>query len=77
MRFRQGATSVLKNYVQNGYVINSEKITNQRFKELENEVVNLKSKVENSSNKLEDKTLKPKQGYSKRAGINFADGSTY
>ena len=27
-------------------------------------------------NALEDKTLKPKQGYSKRAGINFA-GSTY
>ena len=61
-KFRQWATSVLKNYIQNGYVINGEKITNQRFKELENDVTILKSKVENISNSLEDKTLKPKQG---------------
>ncbi len=61
-KFRQWATSILKNYIQNGYIINSDKITNQRFKELENEVINLKSKVENISNSLEDKTLKPKQG---------------
>ena len=46
VRFRQWATSVLKSYMQNGYVINSDKITNQRFKELENEVINLKLKVE-------------------------------
>ena len=62
VKFRQWATSVLKNYIQNGYVINGDKITNQRFKELENDVLNLKSKVENISNSLEDKTLKPKQG---------------
>lgn len=61
VRFRQWATSILKNYIQNGYVINGEKITNQRFKELENEVTLLKSKVENISNSLEDKILKPKQ----------------
>lgn len=61
VKFRQWATSILKNYIQNGYVINGEKITNQRFKELENEVLLLKSKVENISNSLEDKTLKPKQ----------------
>ena len=62
-KFRQWATSVLKNYIQNGYVINGEKITNQRFKELENDVINLKSKVENISNALEDKTLNTtKQG---------------
>ena len=30
-KFRQWATSVLKNYIQNGYVINGDKITNQRF----------------------------------------------
>lgn len=29
--FRQWATSVLKNYISNGYAINSEKITNERF----------------------------------------------
>ncbi|MDD3054660.1 MAG: hypothetical protein PHE16_02155 [Aliarcobacter sp.] len=28
-------------------------------------------------NALEDKTLKPKQGYFKKAGINFVEGSTY
>ena len=61
-KFRQWATSILKNYIQNGYVINADKITNQRFKELENDVTLLKSKVENISNSLEDKTLKPKQG---------------
>ena len=62
VRFRQWATSVLKSYIQNGYAINSEKITNQRFKELENEVMLLKSKVENISNRLESTTLKEKQG---------------
>jgi hypothetical protein len=62
VRFRQWATSILKNYIQNGYVINADKITNQRFKEFENDVTLLKSKVENISNSLEDKTLKPKQG---------------
>lgn len=62
VRFRQWATNILKNYIQNNYVINGEKITNQRFKELENEVARLKSEVENISNSLDDKTLKPKQG---------------
>ncbi len=61
VRFRQWATSVLKNYIQHAYVLNGEKITNQRFKELEHDVIILKSKVENISNLLEDKTLKPKQ----------------
>lgn len=60
--FRQWATKVLKNYITDGYVINSEKITNQRFKELENEVVLLKSKVSAISNSLESTTLKQKQG---------------
>jgi hypothetical protein len=62
VKFRQWATSILKNYIQNGYVINADKITNKRFKELENDVTLLKSKVENISNSLVDKTLKPKQG---------------
>lgn len=62
VRFRQWATSVLKSYIQNGYAINSEKITNQRFKELENELMLLKSKVESISSGLESTTLKEKQG---------------
>ena len=35
VRFRQWATSVLKSYIQNGYAINSEKITHERFTTLE------------------------------------------
>ncbi|MDY0195681.1 MAG: RhuM family protein [Sulfurovaceae bacterium] len=62
IKFRQWATSVLKSYMLNGYAINSDKITHQRFKELENDVISLKLKVEDISNKLEDKTIKPKQG---------------
>ena len=60
--FRQWATSILKNYIQDGYVINGEEITNERFLSLENEVINLKSKVENISNSLENNSLNPKQG---------------
>ena len=61
-KFRQWATSVLKNYIQNGYAINGERITNDRFISLENEVILLKSKVENISNLFENNSLKPKQG---------------
>jgi hypothetical protein len=39
VKFRQCATSILKNYIENGYAINGEKITNQRFKELEKELI--------------------------------------
>ncbi|MGB5792199.1 RhuM family protein [Poseidonibacter sp.] len=30
-KFRQWATKVLKSYIQNSYVINADKITNERF----------------------------------------------
>ena len=69
-KFRQWATSVLKSYITDGYVINSEKITHQRFKELENDVVLLKSKVENIVNSLEDNSFKPSKGI-------YFDGQTY
>ncbi len=69
-KFRQWATSVLKSYMTDGYVINGEKLTNQRFKELENDVTALKTKVENISNALEDKSIKPKQGV-------FFDGEVF
>jgi polyhydroxyalkanoate synthesis regulator phasin len=61
-KFRQWATNVLKSYIHNGYVINSEKITHERFKELENDVSLLKSQVANISNGLESTTLKQNQG---------------
>ena len=44
-------------------MINGEKITNERFLSLENEVINLKSKVENISNSLEDKTQNQNKEY--------------
>ncbi len=40
-KFRQWATSILKQYITNGYIINSEKITHDRFISLENKVEQL------------------------------------
>ncbi|RBQ26763.1 RhuM family protein [Arcobacter sp. CECT 9188] len=62
-KFRQWATSILKNYIQNGYAINTHKITEQRLLSLENDVNILKSKIK--ENKLE-----------KDSGI-FFDGQIY
>ena len=45
IKFRQWATSILKNYIQNSYVINGEKITNERFISLKNNVNILKSQI--------------------------------
>ncbi|RXJ81926.1 RhuM family protein [Arcobacter sp. F2176] len=69
-KFRQWATSILKNYIQNGYVINSDKITNERFVLLEKDVNILKNKVDVISSRLEDNSLKIKQGI-------FFDGQVY
>ena len=60
-QFRQWATSILKNYIINGYTINSNKITNDRFKELENDVTKLKNQVQNISNGLENDILTKKE----------------
>ncbi len=49
VRFRQWATSVLKNYIQNGYAINNHKITEQRLFALENYMQFIKSKIKNNS----------------------------
>ena len=49
IRFRQWATSVLKNYIQNGYAINNHKITEQRLFALENDMQFIKSKIKNNS----------------------------
>jgi len=58
IEFRKWATQVLKKYISNGYVINSDKITHERFKELENSV----SILQNQMKLLENKTIKPSQG---------------
>jgi len=69
-KFRQWATSVLKSYIQNGYVINSEKITNDRFVSLENEVSVLKSQMIEMKALIKDDSIKPSKGI-------FFDGQTY
>ena len=57
-KFRKWATSVLKQYVTDGYVVNSDKITNDRFVSLEQKVQVLSEKL----NILESKELKPSKG---------------
>jgi len=57
-KFRQWATKVLKNYITDGYSINSEKITHQRFKKLESDVNILKQKVNKIDNLIvSDKSI--------------------
>jgi len=61
-KFRQWATSVLKEYIVNGYAINSEKITHQRFKELESDVDTLKNKVSKIDTLVEQNSFHISQG---------------
>jgi hypothetical protein len=68
--FRQWATSILKSYITNGYAINSDKITNERFVSLENDVAQLKERVGSISTLLEDTSLSPAQGI-------FYDGQVF
>lgn len=46
-KFRQWATSVLKEYIANGYAVNREKITQQRLLNLESDVDFIKSQIKN------------------------------
>ncbi|WP_418180652.1 RhuM family protein [Aliarcobacter lanthieri] len=62
IKFRQWATSILKNYIQNGYVINAEKITTERFIGLENDVNSLKSQMSEIKSKIKDNKLETNQG---------------
>ena len=61
-QFRIWATKILKQYINQGFVINTEKITHQRFKELEADVSMLKNKVDDISKTIKDKNLPPNQG---------------
>ena len=51
--FRQWATNILKQYITDGYTINTHKITEQRLLSLENDMQEVKSKIKN--NELEIK----------------------
>ncbi len=63
VRFRQWATSILKQYIENGYAINTHKITEQRLLSLENDMATIKSYIKHN-------TLEVKQGI-------FFDGEIY
>jgi len=52
--FRQWATTVLKNYIQDGYTINAHKINEQRLLSLENDITNIKSHINNNSLKIKE-----------------------
>jgi hypothetical protein len=54
-KFRQWSTKVLKEYITNGYAINTHKITEQRLSNLESDMQEVKSHIKNS-------TLELKQG---------------
>ena len=69
-KFRQWATSILKNYITNGYVINGEKITKERFVALENDVNILKSQMNTVQSLIKNNTLETAQGI-------FYDGQIY
>jgi prophage antirepressor-like protein len=62
-KFRQWATSILKEYIFNGYAINREKITQQRLSKLEDDVNIIKKHIKNNA-------LEVKQGI-------FFDGETF
>ena len=70
IKFRQWATKILKNYIQNGYVINSDKITNERFVNLENDVNILISQMNEVKSLVKNNKLETNQGV-------FFDGQVY
>ena len=70
IKFRQWATKILKNYIQNGYVINSDKITNERFVNLENDVNILISQMYEVKSLVKNNKLETNQGI-------FFDGQVY
>jgi len=69
-KFRQWATSVLKNYIVNGYAINTHKITEQRLLNLETDMQEVKSKIK-------DNNLELKQGVFYDGQINLMINSKF
>ncbi|MDD2791230.1 MAG: RhuM family protein [Sulfurimonas sp.] len=69
-KFRQWATSVLKEYIINGYAINTHKITEQRLVNLENDMQVVKSKIKNDELELTQGIFYNGQIYDAYAFIN-------
>ena len=59
VKFRQWATQVLKQYIYNGYAINAQKITVDRFLHLEKDIQNVKQEIKELK---ENKNEIPTQG---------------
>jgi hypothetical protein len=62
IKFRQWSTNILRNYILNGYVINTDRITHQRFLYLEDDVKKLQKKVDDISEIVVSKDFVPVQG---------------
>jgi len=69
-KFRQWATSVLKNYIVNGYTINIHKITEQRLLNLENDMNVIKSNIKNDKLELKQGIFYNGQIYDAYAFVN-------
>jgi|SaaInl8_200m_RNA_FD_contig_123_19923_length_2385_multi_4_in_2_out_0_3 hypothetical protein len=61
-QFRQWANKILKQYITNRYVINSEKITHDRFVSLENKVEQIGLNLNSIDNLISSKKLTLDQG---------------
>ena len=48
-KFRQWATTILKEYIFNGYAINRERLTQQRLLALEDDVASIKTHIEHNN----------------------------
>lgn len=53
-KFRQWATKVLTSYIQDGYVLNNHKITEQRLFTIENDIQSIKSHIKNDTLELKE-----------------------
>ncbi len=69
-KFRQWATGVLKEYISNGYAINTHKITEQRLAHLENDMQVVKSKIKNEELEVKQGIFFNGQIYDAYAFIN-------
>ena len=62
IKFRKWVTKILKEYILNGYSINSEKITIDRFLKLEKDVILLKKNIEEHNHIMKSNQLEITQG---------------
>ena len=70
IHFRQWATKILKEYIVNGYTINTHKITEQRLLNLENDMQVIKSKIKNTEFEIKQGIFYNGQIYDAYAFIN-------